>query len=68
MPAVRIIQLEQQPFYTVQTLAKRLCLSDRQIRRMVKDRKIGSYVVEGVRRFDQSDVDLYLAKRREEAA
>lgn len=56
------------PFYTVQTLAKRLAISDRQVRRMIKDQRIDYYVVEGCYRFDPVDVDAYLQQRRQEAA
>ena len=55
------------PFYTVQSLAARLSFSDRQIRRMVKEKRIQHYVVEGCYRFDPADVETYLQQRREEA-
>jgi excisionase family DNA binding protein len=58
----------REPFYTVQTLADLLGLSDRQVRRMAKDGRISHYMVEGQYRFDQVDVDAYLQQRREEAA
>lgn len=55
------------PFYTVQSLAARLNLSDKQVRRMLKEKRIPHYVVEGCYRFDPADVETYLQQRREEA-
>lgn len=54
-----------QPFYTPETLAAKLALSDRAVRRMLADGVIPSYKIEGSRRIDPTDVDRYLAEHRE---
>ena len=58
---------DERPFYTVRSLAKRLALSERTVRDMLRWGRIASYKVEGARRVDPADVDVYLAQRREEA-
>ncbi len=57
-----------EPFYTVQTLAAKLSFSDRQVRRMIKEKRLDHYVIEGCYRFDPADVETYLQQRHEEAA
>jgi excisionase family DNA binding protein len=64
---VRVTELERQAFFTPRTLAQYLAVSERTVRSMLKARKIPSYRVEGARRIDPADVDVYLANRREEA-
>jgi excisionase family DNA binding protein len=56
----------ERPFYTVRSLARRLSLSERTVREMVRRGVISSYRVEGARRFAPEDVDSYLAERRDE--
>lgn len=64
----RVVDVEERPFHTVRSLAKKLALSERTVREMAASAKIASYKVEGARRFACEDVDRYLARRRQEAA
>lgn len=56
--------VDHTPFYTVASLAARLSLSTRTVRRILDSREIPYYVVKGRRRIDSADVDHYLAERR----
>jgi excisionase family DNA binding protein len=52
------------PFYTTQSLARRLSLSERTVRDLIRRGEIPSYKVAGARRFDPADIDAWLAQRR----
>jgi excisionase family DNA binding protein len=54
------------PFFTTRSLARRLSLSERTVRDLIRRGDIPSYKVAGARRIDPADVDLWLATRREE--
>jgi excisionase family DNA binding protein len=56
---------ELQPFYTPKTLARRLAVSDRSMRRMLSEGTIPSYRVAGSRRVDPADVEEYLRQHRD---
>jgi excisionase family DNA binding protein len=66
--SLRVTQRERRAFFTPKTLAQYLSLSERTVRSMLSAGKIASYRVEGARRIDPSDVDSYLARRRERGA
>lgn len=55
-----------EPFYTPQTLAQRLALSERTVREMLARGVIPSYKVEGARRIDPADVQRYLSRCKED--
>jgi excisionase family DNA binding protein len=61
-PADRVQDLR--PFYTTQSLARRLSLSERTVRDLIRRGEIPSYKVAGARRFDPADIDSWLAQRR----
>jgi excisionase family DNA binding protein len=56
----------REPFYTPQTLARRLSLSERTVREMLARGVIPSYKVEGARRIDPRDVERYLVRCKED--
>ena len=66
--SVRVTGQERRAFFTPKTLAQYLSLSERTVRSMLAAGKIASYRVEGARRIDPTDVDSYLARRRERGA
>jgi excisionase family DNA binding protein len=59
---------DERPFYTSRDLAKKLRLSERTIREMLRTKKIASYKIEGSRRVRPEDLEAYLAKRRDAEA
>jgi excisionase family DNA binding protein len=62
---------ELRPWFTPDTLAAYLHVSDRLIRRWVAEGRLSSYKLDGCRRFDPADVDEFVAglrDRREVAA
>ena len=63
--SVRLTQAERRPFFTPKSLAAYLALSERTVREMLRRGALPSYRVGGARRIDPSDVDSYLARRRE---
>lgn len=69
MGEVRVLEAEERPFYTTKTLAKRLVLNERTVRRLLDSGEIPSYYVGPsgtARRIDPEDVDSYLARRRDD--
>lgn len=55
---------ERRPFFTPQTLAEYLAVSERTIYDLAARRKIPSYKVGGSRRFDPREIDEFLAQNR----
>lgn len=53
-------------FYTERSLAAYLAVSDRLIRKWVKEGRLRSYKLGGCRRFDPADVAAFLAEHRDE--
>lgn len=53
-------------FFTERSLAEYLAVSDRLIRKWVKEGRLRSYKLGGCRRFDPADVDAFLAEHRDE--
>ena len=68
MTAVRVAQQELRPFFTPKALAEYLSISERTVREMLSKQRIPSYKVEGQRRIDPADVELYLARNRNDRA
>ena len=63
--SVRVTQSERRAFFTPKSLAAYLALSERTVREMLRRGALPSYRVGGARRIDPSDVNSYLAGRRE---
>ncbi len=63
--SMRVTRPERRAFFTPKTLATYLALSERTVREMLRRGALPSYRVGGARRIDPSDVDSYLAGRRE---
>ena len=65
MADVAIAARDLRPFYTTRSLARRLSLSERTVRDLIRRGDIPSYKVAGARRIDPADVDAWLAERRQ---
>jgi excisionase family DNA binding protein len=59
------VENDVRPFYTTRSLARRLSLSERTVRDLIRRGDIPSYKVAGARRIDPVDVDSWLAQRRQ---
>lgn len=57
---------DSRPWFTPQTLAAHLQVSDRLIRKWVQQGRLRSYKIDGCRRFDPVDVDDFVAQFRDE--
>jgi excisionase family DNA binding protein len=66
MAAVQIAEIEEAPFYTVDSLAQLLAVKPLTVKRMLRDGEIASYKFRGIRRIAKADVDSYLAEHRDE--
>lgn len=51
-------------FYTAKSLARRLALGERTVRRYIEEGQIPSYMFGRARRIDPADVDSFLARHR----
>lgn len=61
-----LIQTERQAWFTSDSLAAYLQVSDRMIRKWVAEGRLRSYKLDGCRRFDPTDVERFLAELRDE--
>jgi excisionase family DNA binding protein len=68
MTALRVIEQDRRAFFTPKALAAYLSVSERTVRTMLHNGEIPSYRVAGARRIDPTDVDEYLAARRNHRA
>ncbi len=59
------IQTQRRAFFTSETLASYLQVSDRLIRKWVAEGRLRSYKLDGCRRFDPADVDRFVAQFRD---
>jgi len=59
------IQTQRRAFFTTETLASYLQVSDRTIRKWVAEGRLRSYKLDGCRRFDPADVDSFVAQFRD---
>lgn len=66
MGEVRVLERENEPFYTVKSLAERWSLTDRTIKNMIKDGELPSYQFRGARRIAPEDVATFEERRRED--
>ena len=55
-------------FYTERTLAEFLAVSDRTIRNWIRRGDLPTYKLGAARRIDPADVEVFLARHRDEAA
>ncbi len=62
------IDTERRPWFTPDTLAAYLHVSDRLIRKWVAEGRLRSYKLDGCRRFDPADVDAFVAELRDRRA
>jgi excisionase family DNA binding protein len=60
------VSTERQAWFTTETLAAYLQVSDRLVRNWVNDGLLVSYKIGGSRRFDPADVDAFVAQFRDE--
>lgn len=60
------VTTERQAWFTTETLAAYLQVSDRLVRNWVNDGLLVSYKIGGSRRFDPTDVDAFVAQFRDE--
>ena len=58
----------RRPWFTSDTLASYLHVSDRLIRKWVAEGRLRSYKLDGCRRFDPADVDDFLSRSRDRRA
>jgi excisionase family DNA binding protein len=62
------IASERRPWFTPDTLAAYLQVSDRLIRKWVAEGRLHSYKLDGCRRFDPDDVEDFVAAMRDRRA
>lgn len=61
----RVASLKDRPLYSPNSLAEKLQLTPRTVRKMLADGVIPSFVIgESSRRVDPADVDAYLERRK----
>jgi excisionase family DNA binding protein len=65
MSEIQIQSREEEAFYTVKSLARRLSVSLGTAKSMIREGEIPSYKFRGVRRIDPRDVDTFLAEHRD---
>jgi excisionase family DNA binding protein len=59
------VQMQRRAFFTSDSLASYLQVSDRLIRKWVSEGRLASYKLDGCRRFDPEDVDSFVAEFRD---
>jgi excisionase family DNA binding protein len=62
------IDTQLRPWFTSDTLAAYLHVSDRLIRKWVAEGRLRSYKLDGCRRFSPEDVDSFVAEQRDRRA
>jgi excisionase family DNA binding protein len=60
------VETKRRAFFTSDTLASYLQVSDRMIRKWVAEGRLHSYKLDGCRRFDPADVDSFVAQFRDQ--
>jgi excisionase family DNA binding protein len=63
---VRVLEQPERPFYTTRSLAQRLAVNERTVRRLLNSGEIPSYYIGTARRIDPDDVDSYLERMRDD--
>jgi excisionase family DNA binding protein len=61
---IRVREDPERPFYTTRSLAQRLSVNEKTVRRLLADGEMPSYTIRDARRIDPADVDAYLASQR----
>lgn len=56
---------ERRPWFTPETLANHLQVSQRMVRKWVQQGRLRSYKLDGCRRFDPADVEAFVAQFRD---
>jgi excisionase family DNA binding protein len=56
---------ERRPWFTPETLANYLQVSQRMVRKWVQQGRLRSYKLDGCRRFDPADVEAFVAQFRD---
>ena len=62
------IDTERQAWFTPESLASYLQVSDRMIRKWVAEGRLVSYKLDGCRRFDPADVDSFVSQFQDRRA
>lgn len=62
------VDTQRQAFFTPDSLASYLQVSDRMIRKWVAEGRLRSYKLDGCRRFDPADVDSFVAQFQDQRA
>jgi excisionase family DNA binding protein len=57
---------KRRPWFTLESLASYLQVSERMVRKWVTQGRLRSYKLDGCRRFDPADVDAFVAQFRDE--
>jgi excisionase family DNA binding protein len=60
-----LIRTERRAWFTSDSLAAYLQVSDRMIRKWIGEGRLASYKLDGCRRFDPDDVERFLAQMRD---
>jgi excisionase family DNA binding protein len=60
-----MIETRRRAFFTPDSLASYLQVSDRMIRKWVAEGRLRSYKLDGCRRFDPAEVDSFVAQFRD---
>jgi excisionase family DNA binding protein len=66
MTAIRVKTDEEEPFYSVHSLAQKLAISDRTVRDVIRRGELPCYRIGQLCRIDPADVRRWLAERREQ--
>jgi excisionase family DNA binding protein len=62
------IETQRRAFFTPESLASYLQVSDRMIRKWVAEGRLRSYKLDGCRRFDPADVDSFVSQFQDRRA
>lgn len=65
MSVIRVARPDEEPFYSVAALARKLDISERTLRAMLNRGEIPCYRIGAQRRIDPADVRRWLDARRE---
>ena len=61
-----LVDTERRAWFTPDSLANYLQVSERMVRKWVAEGRLHSYKLDGCRRFDPADVDAFVAQFRDE--
>lgn len=66
MSVIRIAALAEEPFYSVEALARKLAISEKTVRTMLNRGDIPCYRIGAQRRVDPADLKRWLEQQREQ--